>query len=45
MEDEEIVGLYWARDQLAIAESQRKYGALCGGIAMNILRDWQDAEE
>ena len=29
MEDVEIVGLYWARDQLAIAESQQKYGSLC----------------
>ena len=45
MEDLEIVGLYWARDQLAIAESQRKYGSLCGGIAMNILRNREDAEE
>ena len=34
MEDLEIVGLYWARDQLAIAESEKKYGSLCGSIAM-----------
>lgn len=45
MEDVEIVGLYWARNQQAIVESQQKYGSLCGGIAMNILHDWQDAEE
>ena len=45
MEDVEIVGLYWARDQLAIAESQQKYGSLCGGIAMNILHNREDSEE
>jgi len=45
MEDLEIVGLYWARDQLAIAESERKYGALCGSIAMNILHNREDSEE
>jgi len=45
MEDLEIVSLYWARDQLAIAESEKKYGGLCGGIAMNILHSREDAEE
>ena len=45
MEDLEIVGLYWARDQLAIAESEKKYGSLCGSIAMNILHNRQDSEE
>ena len=45
MDDLEIIGLYWARDQLAITESEKKYGGLCGGIAMNILRSREDAEE
>jgi len=45
MEDLEIVGLYWARDQLAIAESEKKYGSLCGSIAMNILHNREDSEE
>lgn len=45
VDDREIVGLYWARDQLAIAESQRKYGGFCSGIARNILRSREDAEE
>lgn len=45
MEDVEIVGLYWARDQMAITESERKYGALCGSIAMNILHNREDSEE
>lgn len=45
MEDAEIVRLYWARDQLAITESDRKYGSLCGSIAMNILHSREDSEE
>lgn len=26
MEDSQIVALYWARDEAALAESERKYG-------------------
>ena len=45
LEDEEIVRLYWARDQLAVVETQRKYTPLCGSIAMNILQNREDSEE
>lgn len=45
MEDHEIVALYWARSEQAIAETQRKYGAYLMGIALRILGDRRDAEE
>lgn len=45
MEDNRIVALYWARDDRAIAESQRKYGGYCMAIARRILARQQDAEE
>ena len=45
MEDAQIVGLYWARDERAIDESSGKYGAYCGSIAYNILADRQETEE
>jgi RNA polymerase sigma factor (sigma-70 family) len=45
MEDEKIVGLYWARSELALAETASKYGKYCYSIADNILQNPQDAEE
>lgn len=45
MEDAAIVALYWNRDEAAIAETQRKYGAYCRSIAQNILSSREDAEE
>ncbi len=45
MTDEELVELFWSRSELAIAETEKKYGALCGGIAQGILESRQDAEE
>ena len=45
MEDREIIRLYQQRDEQAIAASRSKYGAFLYGIAMNILRQNQDAEE
>lgn len=45
MDDSKIVELYWARDEAAIAETDKKYGAYCHRIAMNILSNAQDAEE
>ncbi len=45
MEDAAIVALYWSRDEAAIAETQRKYGAYCRSIAQNILGSREDAEE
>ena len=43
--DEEIIELYFARDEQAIVETDRKYGRVCSGIAMNILGNHADAEE
>ena len=45
MEDNQIVDLYWERDERAISESDAKYGRYCVQIAMNILENAQDAEE
>ena len=45
MEDEQIVKLYLQRNEKALEEAQRKYGAYCFHIARNILTIWEDAEE
>lgn len=45
MDDERIIGLYWARSESAIAETERKYGGYCRTIARNILSNREDAEE
>jgi len=45
MEDERIMDLYWQRDERAIPETARKYGAFCAAIAGNVLPDRRDAEE
>ena len=45
MNDAEIIELYFARSELAISETQSKYGTYCRYIAKNILSDDQDAEE
>ena len=45
MKDEEILRLYRKRDEQAIAETQKRYGALCYTIACNVLRDRGNAEE
>ena len=45
LEDHEIIGLYWARDDSAISETDCKYGAYCSRIAVNILNSRSDAEE
>ena len=45
MEDSKIIELYWQRDERAIAETDRKYGTFCYGIAMNLLSVHEDAEE
>ena len=45
MLDSQIVALYLARDERAIAETQSKYGGYCTSIAQNILQNLQDAEE
>lgn len=45
MEDLEIVGLFFKRDEKAISETAAKYGAYCYNIALNILSINEDAEE
>ena len=45
MDDKQIVDLYFARDEQAIAETEQKYGRFCLRIAMNVLDVWEDAEE
>lgn len=45
MEDVQIIGLFWKRDENAIREADRKYGAYCFTIASHILSDKEDAKE
>ena len=45
MEDNQIIDLYWARDQRAIDETSGKYGGFLLQLAWNILRSHADAEE
>ena len=45
MTDADIVTLYWARDEQAIAQTAQKFGAYCRKIAMNLLGCQEDAEE
>lgn len=45
MDDKQIVDLYFARDEQAIAETEQKYGRFCLRISMNVLGVREDAEE
>ncbi len=45
MEDERIIGLYWARAEEAISQTAVKYGAYLHRIAWGILRREEDARE
>ena len=45
MEDSQIIGLYFKRDEAAISETAAKYGGFCHGIALNILSINADADE
>ena len=45
MDDEEIVQLYWDRNEQAIPATAEKYGRYCASIAQNILGNKEDAEE
>lgn len=45
MRDDEIVALYWQRDEAAIGETQRKYGRYLNKITYNVLADLGDCEE
>ncbi len=43
--DEDIISLYFARDERAITETDRRYGRTCMNLSMEILRSRPDAEE
>ncbi len=43
--DEEIIALYFKRDQYAICETNKKYGKFLYRIAYNVLHDNNDCEE
>ena len=45
MEDNRIIDLYWAREEQALTETERKYGSYCRSIAFNILHSHEDTEE
>lgn len=45
MEDSKIIELYFARNEAAISETDKKYGAYCHAIAYRILRCLPDSEE
>ena len=45
MTDEQIVALYWERDEDAIRVTKERYSAYLLSIAMNILANREDSEE
>ena len=45
MEDTEIIDLFTARDETAVARVKEKYGGLCRSVAGHMLRDNEDIEE
>lgn len=45
MDDTKILDLYFARNEQAIRETERKYGAYCFSLAKAILENDGDAEE
>lgn len=45
MEDEQIVSLYWQRNESAIRETETKYDRYLTKIAYNVLSDYEDSRE
>lgn len=45
MEDAQIIELFWARSENAIAEADARHGKYCRAVAYNILRSREDSEE
>ena len=45
MDDLTIIELYFARNEKAIEETDKKYGKLCYSVANNILFNDEDSEE
>lgn len=45
MQDQQIVNLYWERNEEAIRQTEQKYGAYLSKVAYNILADFEDSSE
>ncbi len=45
MKDKDIIGLYFARSEDALSETDRKYGGYCRTLTYNILGNREDSEE
>ncbi|MBR3268952.1 MAG: sigma-70 family RNA polymerase sigma factor [Oscillospiraceae bacterium] len=45
MQDHDLIAMYFARNERAAAETERKFGGYCYTVAYNILGNAQDAEE
>ena len=45
MEDNQIIELYWNRNEKAISETDKKYGKYCNYIAYNILQNSEDKKD
>ena len=45
MQDDQIVNLYWDRNENAIHQTEMKYGAYLSKVAYNILADFEDSKE
>lgn len=45
MDDKEIIDLYWERSELAISETDLKYGRVCNRVAYRVLSNVEDSEE
>ncbi len=45
MEDEQILDLFFRRDQAAVEECRARYGPFCSSVAGRVLQSPEDAEE
>lgn len=45
MDGKELLGLYWARSERALAETIARYGRRCHTVAYRIFHSREDSEE
>ena len=45
LDDARIIELYWERSEIAVSETEKKYGSYCRYIAYGILHDKAETEE
>ncbi len=45
MEDQQIIELFWSRDEAAILMARQKYGDFCRALSQRLLGSTRDAEE